>query len=186
MGFQSTVNNALPVGLAGDFASENPAAQLLPPFGQAGGVTTANAAATDSFVAATGGVVVGAFAWITTAGGNYLSNAKGSAPSTAPDGFVVRSQQGLILTQPTGVTPSTDTWYGNLIPAGQNVVAFTTGSFYAKSGTGGATAGQKAFASTTDGSITFAAAGATVSGSVETNFTARNTCSAGEIAIISA
>ena len=187
MGFQSTVNNALPVGLAGDFASENPAIQLIPPFGQAGGITTGGAAATDSFVAEIGGVVIGAFAWITTAGGNYLSNAKGSAPSTAPDGFIPRSQQGLILTQPLGVTPSTDTWYGNLIPAGQNVVAFQTGSFYVKCPSGsGATAGQKAFASTTDGSISFAAAGATVSGSVETNFTARNTCLAGEIAIISA
>lgn len=183
--FQGSVNNALPVGLAGDWASENPAIQLIPPFGQAGGITTAGAAATNSFLAATGGVVVGAFAWITAVGGNLLGNAQ--VGSAAPDGFIVRSQQGLITSQPLGTTYTTDTWYGNTIPAGQNVVAYKTGSFYVKCpSSAGATAGQKAFASITDGSVKFAAAGATVSGYVETNFTAMNTCAASEIAIISA
>lgn len=184
--FQGKVNNALPVGLAGDWASENPAIQLIPPFGFAGGIDTANAAATDAFLAATGGVVIGGFCWITTTGGNLLSNAQPSGGG-APDGFVPRSQQGLITSQPLGTTYTTDTWYGVTIPAGQNVVAFKTGSFYvACPSSAGATAGQKCFASITDGSVKFAAAGATVSGYVETNFTAMNTCAASEIAIISA
>lgn len=183
--FQGSVNNALPVGVAGDWASENPAIQLIPPFGQAGGVTTAGAAATNAFVAAASGVVIGGFAWITATGGNQLTNAQ--VGSAAPDGFIVRSQQGLIITQPTGTTYTTDTWYGSTIPAGQNVVAYKTGSFYVKCpSASGATAGNKCFASITDGSVKFAAAGATVSGYVETNFTAMNTCAASEIAIISA
>ena len=114
-----------------------------------------------------------------------LANAPASG-TPAPDGFIPRTQVGLILTQPTGVTPSTDTWYGATIPAGQNVTAFESGSFYALAGTGGATVGQKAFASTTNGSLKFAAAGATVSGYVETSFYAKYACSASEITIISA
>lgn len=184
--FQGSVNNALPVGLAGDWASENPAIQLIPPFGFAGGIDTGNAAATNAFVAAAAGVVIGAFAWIQT-NANQLANVPQSGSTVAPDGFVIRSQQGLITSQPLGQTPTTDTWYGLTIPAGQNVVAYKTGSFYVKCpSASGATAGQKCFASLTDGSVKFAAAGATVSGYVETNFTAMNTCLANEIAIISA
>ena len=184
MGFQASVNNAQPVGLPGDFASENPARQLIPPFGIAGGIDTANAAATDAFIAASAGVVIGNFAWI-QADGISLANSPASG-TAAPDGFIPRSQQGLIITQPTGITPSTDTWYGSTIPAGQNVTAFESGSFYALAGVGGATVGQKAFASLTNGSLKFAAAGATVSGYVETSFYAKYTCNASEITIISA
>lgn len=185
MGFQSTVNNAQPVGLPGDFASENPARQLIPPFGIAGGIDTANAAAVDAFIAGAAGVTIGNFAWIQADGVSLLNAPAAGTP--APDGFVARSQQGLIVTYPTGVTPSTDTWYGTLIPNGQNVIAFESGSFYARCPAGsGATYGQKAFASTTDGTLKFAAAGATVAGYVETSFYCRYTASASEITIISA
>jgi hypothetical protein len=85
--FQGSVNNALPVGLAGDWASENPAIQLIPPFGFAGGIDTGNAAATNAFVAAAAGVVIGAFAWIQT-NANQLANVPQSGSTVAPDGFV--------------------------------------------------------------------------------------------------
>ena len=185
MGFQSRVNNALPIGYAGAFANANPRVQLVPPPSQAGGIDTANGAAIDAFIAATGGVIIGGFAWITAAGANTLTSAQ--VGSAAPDGFIVRSQQGLITSQPLGLTPSTDTWFGLTIPAGQNVVAFKTGSFYVQApSSGGATAGMKAFAKLTDGSVSFAAAGATVVGYIETTFTANNTALASEIVIISA
>ena len=184
MGFQSTVNNAQPVGLPGDWASENPARQLIPPFGIAGGIDTANASAADAFIAGTGGVNVGIFAWI-QADGISLGNAPASG-APAPDGFVPRTQQALIQNFPTGVTPSSDTWYGVNIPAGQNVIAFESGSFYVRNPAGsGSTYGQKAFASLTDGTLKFAAAGAIVSGYVETTFYCRYTANASEITIIS-
>lgn len=183
MGFQSSVNNAQPVGLPGDFASENPARQLIPPFGIAGGIDTANAAAVDAFIAGTAGVTIGVFAWIQSDGITLLNAQYGSG---APDGFIPRAQQGLIMSFPTGVTPSTDTSYGASIPQGQNVTAFESGSFYVKATVGGATVGQKAFASTTDGSIQFANAGATVSGYKETSFVCRQAVSVNEITIISA
>ncbi len=183
MGFQSSVNNAQPVGLPGDFASENPAKQLIPPFGIAGGIDTANAAATDAFIAGAAGVSIGQFAWIQSDGITILNAQYGSG---APDGFIPRTQQGLITSYPTGVTPSTDTWYGVSIPAGQNVTAFESGSFYVKATIAGATYGQKAFAKLTDGTIQFAAAGATVSGYIETPFVCRYTALVNEITIISA
>lgn len=183
MGFQSSVNNAQPVGLPGDFASENPAKQLIPPFGIAGGIDTANAAATNSFIAGTNGVNIGHFAWIQADGISLLNAQYGSG---APDGLIPRNQSGLIITQPTGVTPSTDTWNGFSVPAGQNVTAFESGSFYARATVAGATYGQKAFAKLTDGTIQFAAAGATVTGYIETSFFCRYTANVNEITIISA
>ncbi len=182
MGFQNTVNNAQPVGLPGDFASENPARQLIPPFGIAGGISTANGFAVDQFYAGTTGATIGQFAWIQSDG--TLTSV--GVNTNAPDGFIPRNQQGLILTQPTGITPSTDTWYGATVPVGQMVTAFESGSFYAKATVAGATYGQKAFAKSTDGSIQFAAAGATVSGFVETAFVCRATVAVNEITIISA
>jgi hypothetical protein len=185
MGFQTKVNVGLPLAYAGDFANANPRRQLTPPPAQAGGITTSGAAATDAFVASTGGVIIGNFAWITAAGANTLTSAQ--VGSAAPDGFVARTQMGLILTQPTGFTASTDTWYGNTIPVGQNVVAFKTGSFFVQCPAGsGATAGQKCFAKLTDGSVAFGAAGATIAGYIETTFTADNTALASEMVIISA
>ncbi len=183
MGFQSSVNNAQPVGLPGDFASENPAKQLIPPFGVAGGIDTANAAAVDAFIAGAAGVSIGQFVWIQSDGLTLLNAQYGSA---APDAFIPRAQQGLIMSFPTGVTPSTDTWYGVSIPGGQNVTAFESGSFYVKATVSGATYGQKAFAKLTDGTIQFAAAGATVSGFIETSFVCRYTANVNEITIISA
>ena len=182
MGFQNTVNNAQPVGLPGDFASENPARQLIPSFGIAGGIDTANAAGVDYFLAGATGATIGQFAWIQSDG---TLTSVGVSTNT-PDGFIPRSQQGLILTQPTGSTPSTDTWYGTTVPVGQIVTAFESGSFYARATVAGATYGQKAFAKSTDGSIQFAAAGATVTGFVETSWVCRATVAVGEITIISA
>ena len=168
--------------MPGDFASENPARQLIPPFGIAGGISTANAFGTDQFLANATGVDIGLFVWIQADG--TIDNV--GISTNAPDGFVPRTQQGLILTQPTGVTPSTDTWYGVSIPGGQPVTVFESGSFYVRATVAGATYGQKAFAKSTDGSIQFAAAGATVTGFVETSWVCRATVAVGEITIISA
>ena len=182
MGFQSTVNNAQPVGLPGDFASENPARQLIPSFGNAGGIDAANGAAVDTFLASSNGVNIGTFVWIQADG--TIDNV--GISTNAPDGFIPRTQAGLISYFPTGITPSTDTWYGVSIPGGQPVTVFESGSFYAKATVAGATYGQKAFAKSTDGSIQFAEAGATVSGFVETIFVCRATVTVNEITIISA
>lgn len=66
-----------------------------------------------------------------------------------------------------------------LIQPGREVTLMTAGDFWAKTSTA-ATRGQKIFASLTTGQIQTGAAGATITGYVETNFFAGSTCDAGE------
>lgn len=94
---------------------------------------------------------------------------------TAVMGFVVRVQMypNYLLNSPGTLT----------VPSGSALSVAVRGDFYAISKTE-ATIGQKVFASTTDGSISTGAAGGSVSGSVETDFTVKRGGAAGELIVI--
>lgn len=160
MPFQTQVYLTQAPAVEGDFASANPRHAALTVEG--------------GFVAGATGVVVGRFAWA-AADGKTLSN----AGTGAPTGFVHRELQALITAYLAEGSM--------VIPAGFGVGGlFNGGDFWAKNtGAGAVTVGQKAFASNTTGAITFAAAGATVSGSTETRFYAATAAAAGELVKIS-
>jgi hypothetical protein len=143
--FQTSVNVVQAPGVPGDFASADPHFSWV----TSGGV----------LVADTGGVTIGCFAWVSAA-----QNKVASTGSGAPDAFVHREMQATINVFPAE--------FGMTIPAGHRVGSLMTGGcFFAKNaGAGTAARGMKAFANLTNGSVSFAAAGATVSGSVETKW----------------
>lgn len=149
MGFQKTVNQYLPPAVEGDFASANPRASVLASEGQ--------------LVAGAAGVTVGRFAWANSSG-VVLNSGTG-----APSGFVHREQQGLITV-----------WLGEqtmLVPQGLPVVLHNEGDFWVKNTVAVAALANprlKAFASLIDGSVQFAATGATASGLTLTASTATN------------
>lgn len=134
MGFQKSVNLDLPYAVEGDFASTNPRATALTDEGQ--------------FVAGTGGVTVGRFAWVNYTNGQTLNS---RASNVAPTGFIARMQQALI-TLFLGEA-------SNVVPVGIGVTVFDQGDFWAKCKTA-FTRGQKIFASVTDGTVSAGAAGA--------------------------
>lgn len=145
MPFQTNVYQQPAPAVEGDFASSNPRASVL---------------ATDStLTVGAAGVTVGRFAWASSTG-VVLNSGSG-----APTGFVHREQQALITA-----------WLGvasMLIPQGLPVTLMNEGDYWVKNTVTVATLANprlKAFASLTDGSVQFAAAGATVSGYIETNF----------------
>ena len=142
-GFQKAVTIQPTYAVEGDFASSNPYATLLN-------------SPEDGLSAGTGGAVVGRFGWV-----NKINQTVSNAGATAPDGFISRNYNALIntLSDESSMT----------IPAGRNIALHTKGDFWVKTKTN-ATVGQKVFASTTTGEISTGAAGATVSGSVETSF----------------
>ncbi len=155
MGFQTTVNQYPAPAVEGDFASANPRASVLPSDGV--------------MVAASGGVTVGRFAWVS---GNTVSN----AGSGVPAGFIHRDHQALnfnLLSEATMV-----------IPQGFAVTVHNQGDFWARSATI-ATVGQKVFASNTDGTIKTDAAGATVAGFTETKWSVASAGAANELIKIS-
>lgn len=143
LGFQTTVNLQQAAAVAGDFASANPRSSVV---GHEG-----------TLVAGTNGVVVGRFAWATTAG--VVSN----AGSGKPTGFVHRTQGAALIT--TYLAEGSMT-----IAPGYEVTLMATGDYWAAHTTNPATIGQKVFASLTTGEIQTAAAGATVAGYIETDF----------------
>lgn len=156
MPFQTSVNNRLPIGKAGDFASANPRASAV--------------AGDSQFIAdATNGVKVGAFVW---AGANSDANQVGNAGTGAPLGFIGGDLQAQIVQWLAG-----DSY---LIQPGRPVTPFVAGDFLAVSTTA-VTVGQKVFASNTTGAIQTAAAGATVTGYTETPWKAVSAASAGEV-----
>lgn len=157
MPFQKQVNVTPNLAIAGDFASSNPRAQVV------GGEGA-------SYVAGTGGATVARFGWIT--GDTVLTTGSG-----VPDGFIHREMNALITTY---LAES-----GNVIQQGQAVAIFNKGDFYCTATVGAATKGQKAFAKLTDGTVQFAAAGATVSGFIETAWTCVRGCLVNELAVIS-
>lgn len=159
MPFQSQVNLQQAPAVVGDFASSNPRAAVTAPEG--------------GFVAGTGGVNVGTFVWVQSDGKTLLNSGSG-----APDGFVGRRMQALIATY---LAES-----GMNIPAGFPVTIHRSGDFYFTANTNAATRGQKVFASTTTGATRTGAAGATISGFVETNYTVEQACATGELGVMRA
>lgn len=155
MGFQTVVNLYQAPAVAGDFASANPRASVVADEG--------------GFVADTAGVTVGVFAWAT--GQKVLSSGTGK-----PTGFVHREQQALI-TNYLGES-------SNVIPVGQPVTVMRTGDYYVTSTVAAASVGQKAFAKLTDGTMQPGAAGAAISGYVETDFVISRAAGIGELAVI--
>lgn len=157
MGFQTQVNAQQAPAVAGDFASSNPRASVVAPEG--------------GFVAITGGVTVGRFAWIDTDGKTVKNTGTGK-----PDGFIHREQQALISTYLAEGS--------NVIPAGFPVTLMRTGDYWAKANNNSAVKGEKAFANLTDGTVEFDAAGATVAGYVETDFVCTQAAGSGELAVM--
>jgi hypothetical protein len=158
MSFQTAINVTQAPAVAGDFASANPRHSTLSTPG--------------GFVAnGTNGLTVGLFAWADSSTGTILSNTGSGAPTC----FVHRCEQAVITT-----------YLGNAsmtIPAGMGVgEMFDGGDFWVKNaGAGSTTIGMKAFANTTNGTISFAATGATVAGSVETKWYCASIAATGEL-----
>lgn len=159
MTFQASIQSQPAFAVAGDIATLNPQVSIVAMEGQ--------------FVAATGGVNVGSFAWFDRAAGTA------GYTTTAPNmlAFVPRGLNGLITT----FLAETN----SLIPAGYAVQGIVDGDVWCKVTVANATAGQKAFAKNTDGSIQPAAAGATVSGYTETQWYFTMSALIGEVAVIS-
>jgi hypothetical protein len=161
MTFQTAINVQQAPAVAGDFASANPRNSMI---SRPGG-----------FVAGTNGVTVGLFVWQDTSTGTILAN----TGTGAPNGFMHREMNATNYTYLSNGTM--------LIPANQGIGGmFDAGDFWCKNaGAGSVTVGQKAFANNTNGTISFANTGATVSGSTETKWYARSAGATGELIIIS-
>ena len=145
-GFQTQVNVQPAPAVWGDWADTNPRAVVD--------------AGPGGLVAGPAGVTIGRFAWIS----QLFSDADGAPSSVsnqangnAPAGFVHREQQGLNTIYLSDASM--------LIPTGFPVTLVSSGGVWAKNeGTTQALPGQTAFASYSNGSIAFAAAGSTVGG----------------------
>jgi len=158
MGFQTTVQSQQAPACAGDFASANPRAAVVSPEG--------------AFVAGSGGVNVGTFAWAQSDGTVLNSDA-----SAKPTGFVHREQQAFITAYLAEAS--------NNVPQGQPVTLMRTGDYYFKANTNAAVKGQKVFAKLADGTTRTGAAGATIAGFIETDFVVSVACGSGELGVMS-
>ena len=157
MAFQQTTQVTQAPAVAGDFASENPRHSAL--------------SVPGGFVAGPSGVTIGLFAWADTATGTILSNTGTGLPTC----FIHRALQATITTYPSanGMTTIGGVGVGEM---------FDAGDFFVKNaGAGAVTIGMKAFANNTNGTISFAATGATVAGSVETKWAAKTAGAANEL-----
>lgn len=157
MAFQQTMQVTQAPGIPGDFASVNPRHSAL--------------SVPGGYVAGPNGVTVGLFAWADTATATQLSN----AGTGAPTGFMHRDMQALITAYPAT--------FGMTIPAGQSAAEiFNGGDFWVKNaGTSAVAIGMKAFANNTNGTVSFAATGTTVSGATETRWSAQTMGATGEV-----
>lgn len=159
-GIQSSVTVQPAVGVVGDFASANPRFSQL--------------AGPGAIVAGPSGLLIGRFAWLSYSqidgdGAPAAANNFGTGPVA---GFVGRAQQALITTYLTA--------YGMTIPAGFQATLFSGGDFWAlNTGASACRPGMKAYANFTDGSVTFAAAGAPVTTSAATTAIAAGTAATG-------
>ena len=115
-------------------------------------------------------VTAGCFCWEDSTNAGQV-NPSGSG---VPLGLVVRE---------VNVPMGTDRAYTNAVPAGSTATVAVAGDFYVVP-TAAVTKGNKVFASTTDGSVKGGAAGATVSGHVETEWVFDTSAGSGELAII--
>ena len=155
MGFQKTLNRDLPVGVVGDFASTNPYHTVL--------------AGEGALKAGAGGVKIGVFAWVDPATG-LVTNAQ---VANGVLGFVRRDNTALINQYLAESSM--------LIPAGFGITLYDKGDFWARFA-GGATIGQKVFASITNGTVTSAATAP--ADTVDTGFVVASTAVAGALAKI--
>jgi hypothetical protein len=165
-GFQQFVNNELPIGVPGDFASVNPRAAIV--------------AGPNQFVAPAAGVNVGSFAWFDPTTGiasNYYK-------ATGFLGFVHRENNGLI-TQFLGIATLTVV-PGNMVTGmsyGDYLAIFAGGAtvgqaVYADPVTGAATAGAPSNAGTT------ALAGSVAAGGVLTVTGVTGTLAVGQLVLL--
>ena len=122
-GFQSSINQYLPIAVAGDFASANPRANIL--------------AGEGALVAGSSGATVGKFAWVS----NGLVSNSGTG---SPQGFIHREQQALITVYLAEAS--------NVVPQGFAVILHNAGDFYAKTLTN-ATYGQNVYADHNTGDV---------------------------------
>lgn len=135
MPFPNQVNYQPAPAVAGDFASANPRFSVL----AGSGALVTNP---------TFGLTVGLFAWV-----NYTTGVASNFGPGQPSGFVHREQGAALLSVP-GTLEST-----LLIPAGRECTLFSTGDFWAQTGTT-ATPSQKIFVNPATGAISTGAAGA--------------------------
>jgi hypothetical protein len=131
-GFQSFVNNELPIGVAGDFAGANIRASVIAPPG--------------GFVAAAEGVTIGTFAW----GDPASKIASNYYVPNALLGFVHRENQGLI-TNFLGISTF-------IVQPGHEITLQSQGDYLGIFASG-ATVGQKVYADPVLGTLTAAATG---------------------------
>lgn len=160
--FQTKVNLYPAIGVPGAFASINPV------------VSTAlgKIAGTD--------LTIGGFCWDDTTNVGQVKN----TGTGKPLGFVARD---VIYPINTLVSYPEDEEAGNtsnFVPKGYNVNVMVEGDFYVTAPET-VTVGMKVFAGTTDGTIKAGAAGATVSGAVETDWAFMQAGDKGDIVVIS-
>lgn len=117
-------------------------------------------------------VTVAAFVWPGTDTDNQVQN----TGTGKPLGFAIRNQ--------TGIIPNYLQEYSMQVPAGFPVEVAERGEFFAKSANV-ATLGQKVFATLADGTLQFGAAGATITGAIETPFVVTRGGAAGAVIKIS-
>ena len=161
-GFQTQVNRFPSPAVEGDFASDNPRKAMV--------------AGDSALVAGSTGVYVGRFAWADANG--VVTNAKPGS-GVARLGFMAREGQ------PLGLIPVMSTTGATLLAqAGREVTLHTDLDAWVRVTVGAATQGQKAFASTPDGTIQPGAAGATISGYEETPWFFTSAAAVGELASI--
>lgn len=154
-GFQTQVYNQPVMGIAGDFASQNPYFTYD--------------AGPGALVADVAGVMIGRFAWVTPPvdpdGTPGVVNNFGTGPVS---GFVFRKQQGLITTY-LG-------FGGMTIQAGTQMTLAIGGDFWVvNDGSAQARPGMKAYANFADGKVTFAATGSAAQGASVTGSIAAST-----------
>ena len=144
--FQIVVNRLPSPAVAGDFASSNPRKSM-------------DAGPSDIQADLTNGVVVGNFVWVDDAG--YAHNTKPGS-GVARLGIVARDSNHSVYKQ-------TFTSAGSLvIPPGYAVTVYTDVDIWVASTVAVAATQQKAFANLTTGAMQPGAAGATITGCVET------------------
>lgn len=158
--FQRTVNTNPAPAVEGDFASANPRRSLL--------------AGEGALIAGTGGVIVGRFAWARNADG-IVTNAKPAGAARV--GFVGRNQPVVI----TGWLEANSM----TLTEGLEITLHDGGDFWCRFAAGAAI-GQKVFVNDTTGLAVAGAAGATIAGATETDWTIASTAAAGELAKITA
>lgn len=163
MGFPKQVNSSMAIGKPGEKASDNPVSYVV---GQT--------------VAGENGCFASRFAWQT-------------AGQTKDDIYNPATFANTGTGKPAGIVEATtfqtiiDSLYNDntmIIPEGSGVNIAQTGDYFVVV-SAGATVGQKAFASLTNGSIKTASAGATVAGYIETDWTVATGADSAGVIIIS-